>query len=299
MGRYFNSGTPGPTLVVFANLAPQIGSDVSRNAAPANVANDAAARPGEQRAASRGPQSPAQQAPARNPVEQTAFPEQQSLVPSQDPEQVARTLSRTIHFRDMESLEGYFQPLDNTLVLRKNLIGPQGQVFLGTGLHELVHALIHVDYPQAPMWLNEGLVALHEEYGTDGPHDNYRLYVAQAAMNVRGRWPSLTQLLTAPAAWWNSDAHTVMAAASRYFCMYLWKEGLLPKVYQSLRDKPADASTESVLQQITGRSMQQLQDRWLEDIASRDANTLDARFGSVRNPVRIYISKLPDLGSIQ
>jgi hypothetical protein len=200
MGRYFNAGIPGPTLVVFANFAPQIGSYVPPNAAPANVANVAAVPPGEQRAAPRAPQSPAQQAPPRNPAEQRASPEQQALVPSQGAEQIARTLSRTIHFRDMESLEGYFQPLDNTLVLRKNLIGPQGQVFLGTGLHELVHALIHVDYPQAPMWLNEGLAALHEEYGTDGPHDNYRLYVAQAAINAPGRWPALAQLLTARAA---------------------------------------------------------------------------------------------------
>jgi hypothetical protein len=90
-----------------------------------------------------------------------------------------------------------------------------------------------------------------------------------------------------------------MAAASRYFCMYLWKEGLLPKVYQGLRDTPAGASTESVLQTITGLSMQQLQDRWLRDIAARDATTLDARFGSVRGPVRNYISNLPDLSSIQ
>jgi hypothetical protein len=159
----------------------------------------------------------------------------------------------------MEDLEGYFEPLDNSLVLRKNLLGPDSTVFLGTALHELVHALIQSDYPQAPPWLNEGLAAIHEQYGQTGPLDNYKLYVAKAALQSQGKWPKLTDLLNARPVWWTTEARGVMAAASRYFCMFLWRENKLPAVYKALRNAPKNESVTDTIQRVTGKSIQELE----------------------------------------
>jgi hypothetical protein len=307
VGRYFDAGLPAPTMVVFANLlqpeaAPQSStreSPAQQTAATRNRAQQSAVQqtPVQQSPAR---QSPVQQSPAQQgPTPQNSEREQVALRTTSGQEQLGRALSSRLHFRDMDSLEGYFEPLDHTLVLRKNLLGPDGKIFLGTGLHELVHALIRVDFAQAPPWLNEGLAALHEEYGPDGPQDNYRLYVARAAMQATGRWPSVAQLLNARTTWWTDEPRTIMTAAARYFCMFLWKQGKLPAVYKALRDSSPNQSAADVLQRVTGMSIQDLDAAWNRDIASRDPNKLNSKWSQLRGPIDVYVRSMPELISIQ
>jgi hypothetical protein len=43
----------------------------------------------------------------------------------------------------------------------------------------------------------------------------------------------------------------------------------------------------------------QLETRWREDMAGRDLNSLDARWGELRQPIQHYIQKLPPLAGIR
>ena len=51
---------------------------------------------------------------------------------------------------------GYYNPADNLIM------ATGGRAGYGTLLHEMIHALIEADFPQAPAWLNEGLASLYE-----------------------------------------------------------------------------------------------------------------------------------------
>ncbi|MBU1341648.1 MAG: peptidoglycan-binding protein [Proteobacteria bacterium] len=51
---------------------------------------------------------------------------------------------------------GYYNPSDNLIM------ATGGRTGYGTLLHEMVHAMIKADFPEAPDWLNEGLASLYE-----------------------------------------------------------------------------------------------------------------------------------------
>ena len=51
---------------------------------------------------------------------------------------------------------GYYNPADNLIM------ATGGSAGYGTLLHEMIHALIKADFPDAPPWLNEGLASLYE-----------------------------------------------------------------------------------------------------------------------------------------
>ncbi|MDF1553678.1 MAG: peptidoglycan-binding protein [Deferrisomatales bacterium] len=51
---------------------------------------------------------------------------------------------------------GYYNPADNLIM------ATGGSTGYGTLLHEMIHALVEGDFPDAPPWLNEGLASLYE-----------------------------------------------------------------------------------------------------------------------------------------
>ena len=70
---------------------------------------------------------------------------------------------------------GYYNPADNLIMATS---GSQGH---GTLIHEMVHALIESDFPDAPDWLDEGLASLYERslWASGGrlvPVANWRMY---------------------------------------------------------------------------------------------------------------------------
>ena len=135
------------------------------------------------------------------------------------------------------SVYGYYKPNLRTLVMN---IGTGG----GTLVHELTHALIDFDFPEAPDWFNEGLASLHEqcsirpdESGIDGL-ENWRLRGLQETIR-RGKLRSLEALI------YDKDFRGAEVglnyAQARYFCLYLQRSenprgtDVLPEFYRSLR----------------------------------------------------------------
>jgi hypothetical protein len=112
---------------------------------------------------------------------------------SDDDEALSTKLSKAVHFRGFEGMEGYYSSLDHSLVVRRGLVDREGRFFLGSIQHELIHAVIEDDFSVAPLWLNEGLACMHEEMSSGEPVDNYRLYFLKACEKTRCL-PSLASL---------------------------------------------------------------------------------------------------------
>jgi hypothetical protein len=107
--------------------------------------------------------------------------------------------------------------------------------------HELVHALMHFDFPNAPPWLQEGLATLYESVAcsTDArgprwePIPSWRLAVLRREMQKK-QSPDLRELVHAPRL--DGPREAVLYAQARYFCMYLHQLGRLESVYRDVRD---------------------------------------------------------------
>jgi hypothetical protein len=136
------------------------------------------------------------------------------------------------------SIYGYYKPKLRTLVL--NIATGNG-----TLLHELTHALVDFDFPDAPAWLNEGLASLHEQSrfrtGPGGPWIeglvNWRLAGLQAVAK-NGQLGSLAELLNNPQ--FRGAGEGTNYAQARYFCLYMQQQGVLAKFYRSFRRQFAD-----------------------------------------------------------
>ena len=118
------------------------------------------------------------------------------------------------------SVYGYYKPNLRTLVMNISTGG-------GTLVHELTHALIDFDFPDAPDWFNEGLASLHEqcrirpdETSIDGL-ENWRLRGLQETIR-RGKLRSLEALIH------DEDFRGAEVglnyAQARYFCLFMQRE---------------------------------------------------------------------------
>ena len=216
-------------------------------------------------------------------------------------EDLGSALSEAVHHDPMSHLEGYYQPQDNSIVLRKGLRSTTGQWYLGTANHEMVHALMHVDYPNAPLWLDEGMASLHEVMDGKRPLDNYRLYYLLEAINA-GRMPELSSLTDSDSKEWKSR-QPLMAAMARYLCLYLQQSkpgtNQLKTVYEKMRDGQAEtvASPEvfssMTLHQVTDMEQGDMKKNFTAFIKSRDTTFVDANWGYLREDMRNYILGLP------
>src|SRR5206468_226460 len=119
----------------------------------------------------------------------------------------------------------------------------------GPLVHELTHALMDFDFPQAPAWLAEGLASLHEDCqlveGELQGSVNWRLAGLQRTMHIN-QLRSLAALL--------GDGRFGVASAgadyaqARYFCLYLQRRGVLAEFYHTFRDRyPRDPSAAAPL----------------------------------------------------
>ncbi|HUY89213.1 MAG TPA: hypothetical protein VMV10_10800 [Pirellulales bacterium] len=115
------------------------------------------------------------------------------------------------------SVYGYYKPNLRTLVMN---IGTGG----GTLVHELTHALVDFDFPDAPDWFNEGLASLHEqcrirrdESSIDGL-ENWRLHGLQETIR-RGKLRSLEALIHDPE--FRGAEVGLNYAQARYFCLFM------------------------------------------------------------------------------
>ncbi len=109
----------------------------------------------------------------------------------------------------------------------------------GTLVHELTHALMAPDFPEAPIWIAEGIASLYEQSRVEGEtlkgEANWRLPELRAALEA-GHLPPLTGLLTMDVSAFRARRESLHYAMSRYFCKYMEERGLLRPVYRAFRD---------------------------------------------------------------
>ncbi|MCC8181335.1 MAG: hypothetical protein LIP23_10580, partial [Planctomycetes bacterium] len=110
----------------------------------------------------------------------------------------------------------------------------------GTMVHELTHALMSEDFPEAPIWLAEGMACLYEHCRAEGEvlkgDDNWRLPELKAALEM-GVMTPLPVLMAMTPNDFRLQRESLNYAQSRYFCKYLEEMGLLQKVYKDFRDR--------------------------------------------------------------
>lgn len=153
--------------------------------------------------------------------------------------------------RSPASVYGYYKPATRTVVINLSAGG-------GTLVHELTHSLIDFDFPEAPIWLNEGIASMHEECRIEQtdhefslvPLDNWRLPILQDAIRS-GNLRSTGDLMDS--SFKGVDEATCYAQA-RYVCLYLREIGLLDDVYRSLRDdQPGRSDTPASVERVLRR----------------------------------------------
>ena len=136
----------------------------------------------------------------------------------------------------------------------------------GTMVHELTHALMSEDFPQAPIWLAEGMASLYEHCRADGDalkgDDNWRLPELKSALE-NGTLTPLPTLLAMQPSVFRSVRESLNYAQARYFCKYLEEMGLLPTVYKNFRDGHAQDPTGSMfVVKAFGKSLDSVESAW-------------------------------------
>lgn len=130
------------------------------------------------------------------------------------------------------SYAGYYQRTERRMVL--NLANGYGTV-----AHELSHALAQFDFPDMPVWFDEGLASLHEEtvFSDDGlmllGASNWRSKLLPQAVRSR-QLPSLESVITRQT--FRGEGEGLNYAQVRSFCCYLQQRGMLSHFYRKFRN---------------------------------------------------------------
>ncbi|MDR1613771.1 MAG: hypothetical protein LBT97_13460 [Planctomycetota bacterium] len=136
----------------------------------------------------------------------------------------------------------------------------------GTMVHEMTHALMADDFPEAPIWLAEGLASLYEqcraEGGTLRGDDNWRLPELKTALAGDALTP-LSRLLAMSPADFRAANESLHYAQARYLCKYLEDLGILAIVYKDFRDNHRqDPSGARFLAKAFGRPLAEIESAW-------------------------------------
>jgi len=192
----------------------------------------------------------------------------------------AQEFSNAIHGRPSKEREGYYSPLDRSLVLRKGILAAEGKLFLGTAAHELAHALLDADAPNTPHWLNEGMAALLEEQDESGqPLDNYRLY--DLLLRIKEGMPLSVRSLVSGTV---PNDPRLRDALSRYLILWVYStagRAGLQRVYTTLRDAPR-TTPPTLLAEVLQVSTEKLDAQFVEFLRSRNIDKLDRRWGALK-----------------
>lgn len=133
----------------------------------------------------------------------------------------------------------------------------------GTLIHELVHALLDVDFPGAPTWFNEGFASLFEQSEIDNSSirglQNWRFDILKEAVSSRNTI-DLKELLSSTTEDFYKDPDGLKYAEARFLCYYLQQHGLLQSFYKEFRQNlEQDFTGIQTLERITGKSLQDLE----------------------------------------
>lgn len=144
----------------------------------------------------------------------------------------------------------------------------------GTLVHEMVHAYMDGDFPDAPVWLNEGLASLFEAPREEAGHirgaTNWRLPALQRAIAARTA-PSFTRMAEGGRGDFSGKDGAALYATARYLCFYLQERGLLQRFYRAFRGRSErssdDATGLTTLQDTTARDLGTLRTEWERFVA--------------------------------
>lgn len=153
------------------------------------------------------------------------------------------------HFGDANPPHyGYYRHRDNVMLMN---------VGTGTGtlVHELTHALIKPDFPEAPGWFNEGFASLFEQCTIDRQRirglTNWRLAGLQRAIRNDSLRPLAEVIADRD---FYAEAHVgINYAQARYLMLYLQEHDLLERYYRTFRDNAdGDPTGSRSLQRVLG-----------------------------------------------
>jgi hypothetical protein len=154
---------------------------------------------------------------------------------------------------------GFFLPCQRALVVDAGL-------GYGTLVHEMVHAFIAADFPDAPVWMNEGLASLFEAPREERGHlvgaINWRLPALKRAI-AQGRAPSFARMADAGRWAFSGKDGELLYATARYLCFYLQERGQLVRFYRAFRARVSDDGTGlATLQDTTAKDLSKLRAEW-------------------------------------
>lgn len=124
----------------------------------------------------------------------------------------------------------------------------------GTVVHEIVHAYLFSELPNAAPWFQEGFASLYERPAYDGDRlsglPNWRLRRLHTAIPKRWLRPFPELMALDTAGFYDGDDGTHYAQA-RFLCLWLQDHGLLDRYHQSLR-KSSDPTGVTTLREVLG-----------------------------------------------
>ena len=154
---------------------------------------------------------------------------------------------------------------------RQRYLAVNGDTGPGTLVHEMIHSLMAIDFPEAPVWASEGIASLYEQCRVEGGRlegeSNWRLPELRLALR-EGRLRPLAELFALDAKSFRIGSESLNYAHARYFCLYLEYCGLLRRVYADFRDHCAhDPSGRHFVEAACGQSLVEVDvdfRRWLD-----------------------------------
>lgn len=133
--------------------------------------------------------------------------------------------------------------------------------------HELCHSLMRKDFPDAPIWLDEGIATMvgHSQI-VDNRLDYDKRYTS--LRNVKrtvenGTVLPLSRLLQSKGTdYLTGEGSTVFYEAGEQFCRFLLSRNQLLQVYRGLRDSGGKGDAGEVLRKVTGLNLEGLEKAW-------------------------------------
>jgi hypothetical protein len=154
---------------------------------------------------------------------------------------------------------GFYRPCSRSLVVNAGL-------GYGTLVHEMVHAYMHADFPDAPTWMQEGLASLYEapieKEGRLLGGTNWRLPPLQRAIESH-RAPSFEAVSKGSRGDFDGKDGGSYYAVSRYLLYWLQERGQLERFYRAYRaNVDRDARGMSTLAEVAGQDLASIRREW-------------------------------------